>query len=76
MTTITTGRAAVSISYEPATTSSQDMQSSQELIAEAIGCIISGRPLPAHLRPTVLASSRPTTVQDGIARILAGTSAF
>ena len=42
-----------------------------EQIAEAIGCIITGRPLPAHLRPEPFAASRPASVEEGIARILA-----
>ena len=43
----------------------------QALIAEAIGCIITGRPLPAHLAPQPVAIARPATVAEGIARILA-----
>ena len=45
--------------------------STAEQIAEAIGCIISGRPLPEYLRPQALMVARPTTVEEGIARILA-----
>ena len=45
--------------------------STAEQIAEAIGCIISGRPLPEYLRPQALMVTRPSTVEEGIARILA-----
>jgi hypothetical protein len=41
-----------------------------EEIAEAIGCIITGRPLPAHLRPQPFVASRPASVNEGIAGIL------
>lgn len=58
-------RVSSPISYVP-------MATAAEQIAEAIGCIITGRPLPAHLRPAPVAVARPATVSDGIARILAG----
>ena len=45
--------------------------STAEQIAEAIGCIITGRPLPAYLRPQPLMIARPSSVEEGIARILA-----
>lgn len=45
--------------------------STAEQIAEAIGCIITGRPLPAHLRPEPFVTTRPATVAEGVARILA-----
>jgi hypothetical protein len=45
--------------------------STAEQVAEAIGCIITGRPLPAYLQPQPLAIARPATVEEGIARILA-----
>jgi hypothetical protein len=45
--------------------------STAEQVAEAIGCIISGRPLPEYLRPQPLVAMRPATVEEGIARILA-----
>jgi hypothetical protein len=44
----------------------------QELIAQAIACIISGRPYPEHLRVTTYAVERPRTVEAGITRILRG----
>lgn len=52
--------------------------SKQELIAEAIACIISGRPYPEHLAPTTYASSDcpPATCEEGIGRILAGPRAL
>lgn len=52
------------ITYEPG-------PSPAERIAEAIGCILEGRPLPEHLRPQPFTASRPATVEEGIARILA-----
>jgi hypothetical protein len=45
--------------------------STAEQIAEAIGCIVTGRPLPAYLQPQPLMIARPSTVEEGIARILA-----
>ena len=44
----------------------------EALIAECIGRIITGRPLPEALRPQVPDVQRPETVEEGIARILAG----
>jgi hypothetical protein len=46
--------------------------SKQELIAEAIRCIITGQPYPEQLRPTTYAAERPRTVEAGITRILRG----
>jgi len=43
-----------------------------EMIALAIGCILSGRALPEQLRAPRYQPSRPTTVEEGVARILAG----
>lgn len=51
------------ITYVPRPTTAEE-------IAEAIGCIITGRPLPAHLRPQPFVPARPATVSEGIARIL------
>ena len=68
MTTTDTARVAGS----PATyTPSSD---ARELLARALACITSGRPLPEQLRPTVLRPPAHATVQDGIAAILAGPS--
>ena len=51
--------------------------SKQALIAEAIGCITSGRPYPSQLAaPSPCADGcPPTCCQEGIARILGGTAA-
>ena len=46
--------------------------SSEDPTAECLGCIISGRPFPAHLRPAAFVGASPTTVEAGIARILNG----
>ncbi len=40
-------------------------------VAEALGCIIAGRPLPERLRAPRYESSCPATVAAGVARILA-----
>ena len=53
-----------SIQYVPGPTTA-------EQIAEAIGCIITGRPLPAYLQPQPFVVARPASVEEGIARILA-----
>jgi hypothetical protein len=42
-----------------------------EILADALGRIITGRPLPEALRPTTYAGARPASVQDGLARIVA-----
>ena len=41
-----------------------------ELLADALNCIISGRPFPDGLCPPAAAPSAPATVRDGISRIL------
>jgi hypothetical protein len=58
-------RVSSPISYVPAA-------SAAEQVAEAIGCIITGRPLPAHLSAAPVPVARPATVSEGISRILAG----
>ena len=66
MSTASTNRARTSspaIAYVPG-------PSAAEQIAEAIGCIITGRPLPVYLQPQPVAIPRPATVSEGIARIL------
>jgi hypothetical protein len=62
-----TSQSATTVLAPPSSTPSK-----QELIAEAIDCIISGRPYPEHLRPTTYAAERPRTVEAGITRILRG----
>ena len=47
--------------------------SAAEQIAEAIGCILTGRPLPVYLQPQPVAIERPASVSEGIARILRGS---
>ena len=67
----------------PVQTSSRDTVSytgaanKQAVIAEAIGCITSGRPYPSHLAaPTPCADAcPPTCCEEGIARILGGAAA-
>ncbi len=49
--------------------------SREEILADAINCILAGRPLPEWLRAPVLAASRPATCAEGIARIMAGPGA-
>ncbi len=41
-----------------------------EILADALGRIITGRPLPESLRPTMYAPSAPASVADGIGRII------
>ena len=60
-----TTRNSIPVSYVPTT-------SAAEQIAEAIGAIITGRPLPAHLRPSPVGIAKPASVSEGIARILGG----
>lgn len=44
----------------------------QAVLADCLGRIITGRPLPEHLRPASTVRPRPLTVEAGIARILRG----
>jgi hypothetical protein len=66
--TDTTTRTAGTVYVAPA--------SKADLLAEGLGCIISGRPFPEYLQPPAPSTLRaaPTTVQEGIGRILAGPS--
>ena len=66
----TTPRPPAAPSYEPPAARTSAAPSSQALIAEAIGCIVHGRPLPEPLRPRPFSAPRPATVQEGITRIL------
>ena len=66
MTSFTTPRATSTVFAPPAA------PTKQELIAEAIGCIVNGRPFPEHLRPPTYLTQRPATVRDGIAGIISG----
>ncbi|MFL5577798.1 MAG: hypothetical protein ACJ79S_17725 [Gemmatimonadaceae bacterium] len=43
-----------------------------EVLAEALGCIITGRPLPESVRAPSYEAVRPATVEVGIAWIIAG----
>ena len=43
-----------------------------EMVAEAIGCIITGRAFPEYLRAPSHEPARPASVAAGITRILAG----
>ncbi len=47
----------------------------QAQIEEALGCIICGRPFPAHLAPAAQPVDAPATVAEGLARILRGPAA-
>ena len=47
-------------------------QSRSEQLAEALGCIISGRPLPVHLRPRPFEAPAVSSVSEGVGRILRG----
>lgn len=42
------------------------------ILADALGCIISGRPLPESLRSAPVDVARPSCVEDGIRRMLDG----
>ena len=46
--------------------------SAQAVLADCLGRIITGRPLPEHLRPAPTTRPRPLTVEAGIARIMLG----
>ena len=68
MTAPMTERASAAAYTPPSTVDSR-----QAAIAAAIGCIITGRPFPAHLRPQPMPAARPVaTVEDGLARIVRG----
>ena len=57
-------RAAAPTVYAPA--------SSSDVLADALGRIITGRPLPEALRPVEQVTTAPRTVEEGLSRILAG----
>jgi hypothetical protein len=42
------------------------------LVAEALTCVITGRPMPESLRAPSIGRTRPPTAEAGIAWILAG----
>jgi hypothetical protein len=44
----------------------------ESLLADCIGSILAGTPLPAEVRPTAAAASFPATMQDCIEQILRG----
>ena len=62
--TRTSRTSSPAIAYVPTTSAAAQ-------IAEAIGCIITGRPLPVHLRPAPFVAAPAASVEEGIARILA-----
>ena len=67
MSTATESRSPAAPSYTP-------HRERAALLADALGCIISGRSLPEILRAPSLDPGRPTSVEDAIRRILAGGS--
>ena len=69
MSTVQTTRRE-SISY--VSTRSPAPATRAELLAEGLGCIITGRALPESLRPPTPSAPCPATVELGIAAILAG----
>ena len=64
MSKLTTGAATATTFNPPA--------NAADVVAEALGRIITGRPLPEGLRPPVERLAPPDTVQERIAWILAG----
>lgn len=72
MSTASSHKPRTSRSSSPAITYTPGTSKADE-IALAIGCILAGRPLPAHLRPQPVAIARPASVSEGVARILTGT---
>jgi hypothetical protein len=71
MASSTVGSAALT-SFEPTPSSGA---SGQDLVAECVGCIISGRPLPERVRPPATVGATPATAAAGVARILNGRGA-
>ena len=68
MTTTLTPRATAPTVFVPST-------GTADVLADALGRIITGRPLPESLRPAPAATAAPATVQEGIGWILDGQSA-
>jgi hypothetical protein len=56
----------------PAATTYTPVNDRDGTLADALDCIICGRPLPEYLRVTRADSVRPRTVEEGILRILGG----
>ncbi len=52
-----------------------DAAAAEAAVAEALGCIIAGRPLPERLRAPRYEPSCPATVAAGVARIRAAPGA-
>ena len=65
MSDIITHRAAATAGFTPSS-------STGSVLADALGRIITGRPLPEGLRPQAVVTAAPATVEEGIAGILAG----
>ncbi len=68
MSTATETRRQTAAPYTPPATR-------DEILAEAIGCIIAGRPLPEYLRAPQVVRARPATAEEGMRPILAGGAA-
>jgi hypothetical protein len=68
MTTASQTTRPAAATYTPAT-------QIDAVLAEAIGCIITGRPLPEFLRAPAAESVRPASVEEGVRRILTGGTA-
>ena len=65
----------MSVAFAPAeTVAAVTPVTADELVAEAIRCIISGRPFPEHLREKSALSPGLESIHHRIAMILAGPS--
>jgi hypothetical protein len=69
MTTTLTHPAAAPTVLVPST-------GTDDVLADALGRIITGRPLPESLRPVAEPTAAPATVQEGIEWILGGPSVW
>jgi hypothetical protein len=52
-----------------------DPRDEAALLAECIGHMLAGTPLPERVRPGAPGARRPATTEEGIAQILAGSPA-
>ena len=62
------------LAARPAAPAYDNATSTQAILADALGRILAGRPLPEHLRPAPTTRPRPVSIADGIAGILGGGS--
>jgi hypothetical protein len=72
MSTLLKSRRKTATTAAPGVRTTPRSLTRDEMVAEALGCIISGRAIPEYLRMASHETARPATVKAGIRRILEG----